>query len=184
VHTPRFCGQLSRAGLEVFHRGGLRPKRTSWLKVGTNLPLCVETLPASAIRDIRIPHRFSTQQAFFEASNKRGLLAFLTGPCSRRGDRWNLGASLPAGLVTQQAVAQEQKATLAEPFHNTRSGRKSASRVRKLQQNTKRSRDQRERSCRSERLQFSRCPPCRPFITCGCYACRLHGAASDSCSCI
>lgn len=76
MHTPRFCGQLSRAGLEVFHRGGLRPKRTSWLKVGTNLPLCVETHPASAIRDIRIPHRFSTQQAFFKATNKRGLLAF------------------------------------------------------------------------------------------------------------
>jgi hypothetical protein len=36
VHTPRFCGQLSSAGLEVFQRGGFRPLRTSWLNVGTN----------------------------------------------------------------------------------------------------------------------------------------------------
>jgi len=36
VHTPRFCGQLLSAGLDVFQRGGLRPLRTSWLKVGTN----------------------------------------------------------------------------------------------------------------------------------------------------
>src|SRR5215472_6940824 len=36
VQTPRFCGQLSSAGLEVFHRGGFRPLRTSWLNVGTN----------------------------------------------------------------------------------------------------------------------------------------------------
>src|SRR6266481_6240716 len=39
VQTPRFCGQLSSAGLDVFHRGGFRPWRTSWLNVGTNLPL-------------------------------------------------------------------------------------------------------------------------------------------------
>jgi hypothetical protein len=39
VQTPRFCGQLCNAGLAVFHRGGFRPLRTSWLKVGTNLPL-------------------------------------------------------------------------------------------------------------------------------------------------
>ena len=36
VQTPRFCGQLCSAGLEVFQRGGFRPLRTSWLKVGTN----------------------------------------------------------------------------------------------------------------------------------------------------
>src|ERR1041385_8323796 len=36
VQTPRFCGQLLSAGLEVFQRGGFRPLRTSWLKVGTN----------------------------------------------------------------------------------------------------------------------------------------------------
>src|SRR5215510_5399285 len=36
VQTPRFCGQLSSAGLEVFQRGGFRPIRTSWLNVGTN----------------------------------------------------------------------------------------------------------------------------------------------------
>jgi hypothetical protein len=36
VQTPRFCGQLLSAGLEVFQRGGLRPLRTSWLNVGTN----------------------------------------------------------------------------------------------------------------------------------------------------
>jgi hypothetical protein len=36
VQTPRFCGQLLSAGLEVFQRGGFRPIRTSWLKVGTN----------------------------------------------------------------------------------------------------------------------------------------------------
>src|SRR3954465_15949113 len=35
VHTPRFCGQLFSAGLEVFQRGGFRPLRTSWLNVGT-----------------------------------------------------------------------------------------------------------------------------------------------------
>jgi hypothetical protein len=35
VQTPRFCGQLFSAGLEVFQRGGLRPLRTSWLNVGT-----------------------------------------------------------------------------------------------------------------------------------------------------
>src|SRR5579863_10222303 len=35
VQTPRFCGQLFNAGLEVFQRGGLRPLRTSWLNVGT-----------------------------------------------------------------------------------------------------------------------------------------------------
>src|ERR1700733_3158954 len=35
VQTPRFCGQLSSAGLDVFQAGGLRPLRTSWLKVGT-----------------------------------------------------------------------------------------------------------------------------------------------------
>src|ERR1019366_4690800 len=29
VHTPRFCGQLCRAGLAVFHAGALRPFRTS-----------------------------------------------------------------------------------------------------------------------------------------------------------
>src|ERR1017187_10395341 len=39
VQTPRFCGQLCNAGLAVFHRAGFRPLRTSWLKVGTNLPL-------------------------------------------------------------------------------------------------------------------------------------------------
>jgi hypothetical protein len=39
VQTPRFWGQLSSAGLEVFQRGGFRPKRTSWLNVGTNLSL-------------------------------------------------------------------------------------------------------------------------------------------------
>src|SRR5579863_7463389 len=39
VQTPRFCGQLSSAGLDVFQRGGLRPLRTNWLNVGTNLPL-------------------------------------------------------------------------------------------------------------------------------------------------
>jgi hypothetical protein len=39
VQTPRFWGQLCSAGLAVFQRGGLRPLRTSWLKVGTNLPL-------------------------------------------------------------------------------------------------------------------------------------------------
>jgi hypothetical protein len=38
VQTPRFCGQLSSAGLEVFQRGGFRPLRTSWLNVGTNYP--------------------------------------------------------------------------------------------------------------------------------------------------
>jgi hypothetical protein len=36
VQTPRFWGQLSSAGLEVFQRGGFRPLRTSWLNVGTN----------------------------------------------------------------------------------------------------------------------------------------------------
>src|ERR1041384_1620885 len=36
VQTPRFCGQLLSAGLEVFQRGGFRPLRTSWLNVGTN----------------------------------------------------------------------------------------------------------------------------------------------------
>src|SRR5580658_8151958 len=39
VQTPRFWGQLCSAGLAVFQRGGFRPLRTSWLKVGTNLPL-------------------------------------------------------------------------------------------------------------------------------------------------
>jgi hypothetical protein len=43
VQTPRFCGQLSSAGLEVFQRGGFRPLRTSWLNVGTNLPLLPST---------------------------------------------------------------------------------------------------------------------------------------------
>src|ERR1035438_1120594 len=42
VQTPRFCGQLFNAGLDVFHRGGFRPLRTSWLNVGTNLPFCLE----------------------------------------------------------------------------------------------------------------------------------------------
>jgi hypothetical protein len=36
VQTPRFCGQLLSAGLDVFQRGGFRPLRTSWLNVGTN----------------------------------------------------------------------------------------------------------------------------------------------------
>ena len=46
VQTPRFWGQLFNAGLDVFQAGGFRPIRTSWLKVGTHLPLrdflCVE----------------------------------------------------------------------------------------------------------------------------------------------
>src|ERR1700721_1876450 len=43
VQTPRFCGQLFNAGLDVFQRGGFRPLRTSWLNVGTNLPLLPST---------------------------------------------------------------------------------------------------------------------------------------------
>src|SRR5579872_3532046 len=35
VQTPRFWGQACSAGLAVFQRGGRRPLRTSWLKVGT-----------------------------------------------------------------------------------------------------------------------------------------------------
>src|SRR5690349_22249855 len=42
VQTPRFCGQLLSAGLEVFQRGGFRPLRTSWLNVGTNFLFAVE----------------------------------------------------------------------------------------------------------------------------------------------
>jgi hypothetical protein len=38
VQTPRFCGQLCKAGLAVFHAGALRPFRTSWLNVGTKNP--------------------------------------------------------------------------------------------------------------------------------------------------
>jgi hypothetical protein len=54
VQTPRFCGQLLSAGLEVFQRGGFRPLRTSWLNVGTNFlsfysglgdPLAASQLP-------------------------------------------------------------------------------------------------------------------------------------------
>ena len=41
VQTPRFCGQLFSAGLEVFQRGGFRPLRTSWLNVGTNFLFAV-----------------------------------------------------------------------------------------------------------------------------------------------
>ena len=123
MHTPRFCGQLSRAGLEVFHRGGFRPMRTSWLKVGTNLPFCVETHSASAIRNRPETAPILHTTGPFQGTTAR-ITSFWTGPCSRRGDRWNLGASLTAGLVTQQAVAQEQKATLAEPFYNTQVGGK------------------------------------------------------------
>src|ERR1051325_6760313 len=50
VQTPRFCGQLSSAGLEVFHFGGFRPIRTSWLNVGTNLPLA-SVMDACPLRD-------------------------------------------------------------------------------------------------------------------------------------
>ena len=34
VQTPRFCGQLCRAGDAVFVRAFFRPLRTSWLMVG------------------------------------------------------------------------------------------------------------------------------------------------------
>jgi hypothetical protein len=39
VQTPRFCGHACNAGLAVLYRGTSRPFRTSWLKVGTDLPL-------------------------------------------------------------------------------------------------------------------------------------------------
>src|SRR5437660_4295205 len=35
VHTPRFCGQLFRAGAPVLLFSRRRPWRTSWLNVGT-----------------------------------------------------------------------------------------------------------------------------------------------------
>src|SRR5437763_11855442 len=38
VQTPRFCGQLCKAGLAVFHAGAFRPFLTSWLNVGTKNP--------------------------------------------------------------------------------------------------------------------------------------------------
>jgi len=56
VQTPRFCGQLSSAGLEVFHRGGFRPLRTSWLNVGTNLPLSGGRLTATSSHPRRARH--------------------------------------------------------------------------------------------------------------------------------
>src|ERR1700690_2447349 len=34
VQTPRFCGQLSSAGLDVFQAGGLGPLRPSWAILG------------------------------------------------------------------------------------------------------------------------------------------------------
>jgi hypothetical protein len=54
VHTPRFCGQLSSAGLDVFQRGGFRPLRTSWLNVGTKFLFAIdyqfETQPTTGLR--------------------------------------------------------------------------------------------------------------------------------------
>src|SRR5215469_13444421 len=37
VQTPRRCGHACSAGLAVLYRVPLRPLRTSWLKVGTNI---------------------------------------------------------------------------------------------------------------------------------------------------
>ena len=42
-----------------------------------------------------------------------------TGPCSIRRNRWNLGASPPAGPAYRRVVAQEQKADLAKLFNHT-----------------------------------------------------------------
>src|SRR5690242_3348185 len=53
VQTPRFCGQLLSAGLEVFQRGGFRPLRTSWLNVGTNFLSFY-----SGLSDLRPPRNF------------------------------------------------------------------------------------------------------------------------------
>src|SRR3954452_7405446 len=58
VQTPRFCGQLSSAGLEVFQRGGFRPLRTSWLNVGTNfLSWVKKTKSSGATTKPPGPHR-------------------------------------------------------------------------------------------------------------------------------
>jgi hypothetical protein len=40
VHTPRFCGQLVRAGDFVFLRFCSRPWRINWLIVGIMTPVC------------------------------------------------------------------------------------------------------------------------------------------------
>src|SRR4029077_17947390 len=77
VQTPRFCGQLFSAGLDVFQRGGLRPLRTSWLNVGTSFPFRDEKR-IKAWRDpqggtrTRIPKKLHTrwQQARITASDR------------------------------------------------------------------------------------------------------------------
>jgi hypothetical protein len=55
VQTPRFCGQLLSAGLDVFQRGGFRPLRTSWLNVGTNF---LSFYSGPAIPTLRIAAQF------------------------------------------------------------------------------------------------------------------------------
>src|SRR5579863_1251348 len=43
VQTPRRCGQACNAGLAVLYRVALRPLRTSWLNVGTNILSQIQT---------------------------------------------------------------------------------------------------------------------------------------------
>ena len=46
MHTPRFWGQDSSAGLEVLYRGARLPFRTNWLKVGNLQPRRLLLSPA------------------------------------------------------------------------------------------------------------------------------------------
>src|ERR1039458_8955969 len=81
VQTPRFCGQLFNAGLDVFHRGGFRPLRTSWLNVGTNLPF----LPGKSKVDNPLARR-EPASGFQQTDPNYNCEDYLlkTGPCSIR----------------------------------------------------------------------------------------------------
>src|SRR5579871_4569251 len=70
VHTPRFCGQLSSAGLDVFQAGGFRPLRTSWLNVGT-IFLFAMCSKNDATRGVRNKNRPG-----YPRSQQRGFLCF------------------------------------------------------------------------------------------------------------
>src|ERR1035438_2940832 len=81
VQTPRFCGQLCSAGLAVFQRGGLRPLRTSWLKVGTNLPLSSFKLEWALPARQKHMHKLNGLCLRFTTAR----ITVRTGPYSNRG---------------------------------------------------------------------------------------------------
>jgi hypothetical protein len=108
VQTPRFWGQLSSAGLDVFQAGDFRPKRTSWLNVGTNLPLRDANLLRDAINEWRNLRQLRGYFRLRQAHVPFGVTEGTSGPCPGR-TRKNTGGS-----------AGTEKALLAKLFNHTR----------------------------------------------------------------